>query len=190
MFRNAGLRALLSVAVLAFALTLVGGASGAGFHGIAFSKGCNGTTPVGQPYTCQYQILNVADTAGDTLQITSLVDKVFAASGTQTSTNIIQAGQLVASGGATCVGGSGSGTAGDPYLNSTSCNLPAGSTITVQPFSFYTVQPADFTLPGHVLPDQASLTWNDLCDHDQAPVNCPIGNQTAQSGSQTTVTAS
>ena len=188
MFRNAALRALLSVAALAFALTLVGGASGAGLHGIAFSKGCTGSTPVGQPYTCQYQILNAADTAGDTLQITSLIDKVFSASGTQTSGNIIHDAQLVVSGGATCVGGTGSGTVGDPYVNSTTCNLPAGSAITVQPFSFYTVLGADYGLPGHVLPDQADLTWNDLCDFDVAPKNCPIGNQLAQSGSQTIVT--
>ena len=185
----ASFRALVGLATLAALLTFVAGASAAGFHGIAFNKGCTGSTPVGQPYTCGYQILNVADTAHDTLRVTSIVDRVFAASGIQTSPNILTAGSSCSAGRVSCVGGSGAGTLASPYVGATSCDLPFNTTITVRPFSFYTVQPADYNInANHTLADQAILTWSDLCNLDTPPVNCPIGNQTAQSGSQTTVT--
>ena len=46
------------------------------------SKGCNGPTNIGSPYTCSYTITNNQDNpAHDTLTITSIVDVVHAAGG-------------------------------------------------------------------------------------------------------------
>ena len=152
-----GRYAVLAAAAAAIVmLTLVGGAGAAGFHGISFTKGCNGTTPIGQPYTCGYQVLNIADTSLDTLRITSLIDRVFAASGTQTSPNIITAGALVATGGATCVGGSGAGTMARSVfeldqLRSAVRLLDHGAAVRV----LYGA--AGGLVP--VLTDQADLTW-------------------------------
>src|SRR6476469_7555291 len=122
-------------AVLVFAvLTFVAAAGADGLHGIGLSKGCisaagkpPGVTRVGQAYTCNYNIVNSSaiDTSLDTLTISSLVDTI-ATSPVTTSGNIIHDGQLVASGGATCTGGTGSGTIADPYINSTGCSLPSG----------------------------------------------------------------
>ena len=66
--------------------------------------------------------------------------------------------------GATCSGGSGDGSLATPYTGVTMCTLPFGSRLQVLPFSHYTVQPDDFTLPGHELTDDAALGWHDLCN--------------------------
>src|SRR4029078_9891628 len=95
---------------------------------------------------------------------------------------MIHDGQLVASGGATCTGGTGTGTNADPYVNSTSCTLPSNSSIFVKPFSFYTVQAADYGAPNHVLKDNVDLTWLDTCTSGDG--NCPVGDQHATTGSQ------
>ena len=181
-----GLRALVGLAALSALLVFVGGAGADGLHGIGLAKGCNSTTKIGDPYTCNYAIVNSAfvDTDLDTLTVTSLVDTISTTPST-TSGNIIHDGALVAAGGATCTGGTGSGTNADPYLNSTSCTLPSGSSIVVKPFSFYTVQPADYNKPGHVLSDQVHVTWQDTCSSGAG--NCPVGNQDRSTGSQTTV---
>src|SRR5437764_15047274 len=116
-----------AVGLAALAATLVFGATGAlsaQFHGIAIVKGCVDPTNIGDPYSCGYQILNVADTGHDTLVVTGLSDQVHAASGDVNSGNILGALQLTASGRATCAGGTGSGTAVAPHIGPTSCGLP------------------------------------------------------------------
>ena len=64
----------------------------------------------------------------------------------------------------------------------------------VQSNSFYTVQPADYNLPGHSLSDSASLAWHDLCDGTAAPGNpapgggnCNPDPPTNGAGSQTII---
>src|SRR4051812_21686617 len=178
-----------AVGLAALAATLVFGATGAlgaQFHGIAFQKGCEDPTNIGDPYSCGYQILNVADTGHDTLVVSGLSDQVHAASGDVNSGNILGALQLIATGGATCSGGTGSGTAADPYIGSTSCTLPFAATLTSNFHSFYTVQPGDAALPDHKLTDTASLSWHNTCT---APgiENCTTGNQTATAGSSSVV---
>jgi hypothetical protein len=175
-------------AVLALSFVFVGSAAAQDpEHGIVFTKGCDSPTAIGEPYTCSYTIRNAVDEAGDTLTVSSLVDHVFTTP-TATSGNIIHDGAIVlVSGSATCTGGTGSGTLANPWLNSTSCTLPTGGAIQVRNFSFYTVRDVDFALNGvHALTDQATLTWADTCSSGSS--NCPVGPQTASTGSQTFVT--
>src|SRR5262249_12863351 len=156
MRRPVWLRMLLGVCAAAALLMLgVGGASAQNaFHGIAFTKGCDSPTSIGSPYNCSYQVLNVADTAHDTLMVSGLSDQVHAFSGDVNSGNILGALQLVFSGPTVvCVGGSGAGTGASPYVGATSCTLPFGTSITSNPHTFYTVQAADFGLPASTLTD-------------------------------------
>src|SRR4051794_24169954 len=127
MRRFLGARSLFGAVLVFGVLTFVAAAGADGLHGIGLSKGCvsapgnpSGVTRVGQAYTCNYNIVNSAfiDSSGDKLTISSLVDTIQTSPAT-TSGNILHDGQLVASGGATCTGGTGTGTSGDPYLNST-----------------------------------------------------------------------
>ena len=105
------------------------------------------------------------DEAQDTLTITGLTDTVHASGGDVSSGNVhsrrcgsrsaLSAGFSTPP---TCTGGTGDGTSGlrsaAPGL--TSCTLPFGSRLNVLPFSFYTVQPLDFNLPGHMLTDSVA----------------------------------
>jgi len=174
------------VALLTFGV--VGAQAALGQHGIAFVKGCDSPTDIGASYNCSYTILNVVDTVHDTLSVTGLSDQVHAAGGDVNSGNILPALQLVFSGPVNCVGGSGAGTVGSPYVGATSCTLPFGSSISTNTFSFYTVQAADFGLPGHSLTDTATLNWADTCDIGATPPsNCTTGAQTATAGSSSLV---
>src|SRR3954451_1616071 len=166
-----------AVALLTFGV--VGSQAALGQHGIAFVKGCDSPTNIGDPYSCSYTILNVVDTVHDTLKVTGLSDQVHSAGGDVNSGNILPALQLVFSGAVNCVGGSGAGTGASPYIGATSCTLPFGSSISTNAFSFYTVQAADFALPGHSLTDTATLNWADTCDIGATPPsNCTTGAQT------------
>jgi len=105
-------RVLLGLVVLVGTLAFSVGSASAqtAFHGIAFVKGCDSPTQVGSPYNCAYTILNVVDTAHDTLQINGVTDQVHAATGDVNSGNILPALQLIFSGPTVvCVGGSGAG---------------------------------------------------------------------------------
>ena len=182
--------AILGIAVLFVLLGLgVGGAQAQnGFHGIAFNKGCDSPTNIGDPYSCAYQLLNVVDTNNDTLRVTGLSDQVHAAGGDVNSGNILGSLQLVFSDpSVSCVGGGGLGTLASPYLGATSCLIPKGSFIATSDFSFYTVVAADFGLPDHSLTDTATLSWADTCDHSSAPTNCTTGAQTATAGSSSAI---
>ncbi len=145
----------------------------ADFHGIGFTKGCQTPVDVGQPYECAYQVLNVVDTAHDTLTITSIVDTVHSAGGDVSSGNLLDltGATLTLTGGATCDG--------------TKCTLPFGASVQTPFLSHYTVQPADYGLPGHVLTDTGSHTWQDTCNSGSP--NCPVGDQHTTTGSQATV---
>jgi uncharacterized repeat protein (TIGR01451 family) len=159
-------------------------------HGIGFAKGCESPTVVGDPYECSYKILNIVDTAHDTQAISSLVDVTHSAGGDVNSGNILSQVYLVSEGGATCTGPgmTGDGSAASPYHGATMCLLPFGSTLTVQDFSYYTTTQADYdNLPGHHLPDSATLTFTDQCD-DPTNIgypNCNPNPQQTGAGSQT-----
>ena len=60
-------------------------------HGIGLSKGCIGSTKIGDAYRCSFAITNSIgiDEAGDTLTVTSLIDTVNRP-GSPTSGNILQ----------------------------------------------------------------------------------------------------
>ncbi len=154
----------LSVALVSVLAVLgIGTASASEFHGIGFVKGCPSPVPIGGPYSCTYRIFNTFDTTQDTLRVTSITDTVEGAVAFSTSGNILTVGALVFSGPVACTGGSGAGTAGDPYVGATSCLVPYGASIETLPFSHYTVLPQDFGLPDHRLVDTAQLTWNNTC---------------------------
>src|SRR6266508_3847056 len=125
---------VLSGVVSAFMVFGVSAALADDFHGIAFAKGCTSPVKVGDPYTCQVQILNVVDTAHDTLRVTGFSDVVHSAGGNVATGNILPTTGLVFSGGASCTGGSGAGTSGDPYIGATECLLPFNASITTKSF--------------------------------------------------------
>jgi len=185
--------AILSVVMLAvFGIGIPSALAADVQHGIGFTKGCASPSNIGAAYACTYTVRNVLDEAEDTLTIDGLVDTVHAAGGDVNSGNVFSFLQLVAAAGApTCPGATGTGTAFDPWRapGLTSCTLPFGSRINAQPFSFYTVQPADSTLPGHQLRDDAQLIWHDLCDDPNGTGNssCNPGPLIASAVSQTVV---
>jgi hypothetical protein len=76
---------------------------------------------------------------------------------------------------------------GGAYFDGSELVLPFGSSAASDPYAFYTVDINDFYLPGHVLPDTATIIWIDECDSNSQ--NCPIGDQFSTTGSQATVTA-
>src|SRR6266498_3633309 len=101
---------VLSGVVSAFMVFGVSAALADDFHGIAFTKGCTSPVKVGDPYTCSVQMLNIVDTAQDTLRVTGFSDTVNAASGAVSTGNILPSTGLVFTGAVSCVGGSGAGT--------------------------------------------------------------------------------
>src|SRR6266508_3445873 len=173
------LRWLVSLLALAGLLLFAGAASAQeGEHGIGGSKGCISPTKVFDPMFSTYTIRNNSDDFGDTLRAHSVVDQVQTAGGSVSSGEIFDDLHWVFDpapgnpGAPTCTGGSGLGTAASPYVGAASCDLPEGSSIGSQPFSFYTIQPADFTQPGHIVSDHATYTATDLCDGPGSE-NCP-----------------
>jgi hypothetical protein len=164
-------------------------------HGISFTKGCESPTTIGAAFTCTYSIRNNVDEAHDTLTITGLEDTVHSAGGDVSSGNAIanlkfEIGEFepTFSTPPFC-NGQGTGTHDDPFRNATMCTLPYGSRLNVQGFSHYTVKAADYELQGHVLINDARLTWHDLCD-DAAHTgnsNCVEDPPTNGAGSQTIV---
>src|SRR4051812_18009129 len=107
-----GLRARLVIGLAAIGTMLALGAPSAfaAFHGIGVGKSCTSPVKIGGSYTCQVQILNVVDTAHDTLRVTGLSDQVNAAGGAVSTGNILPSTGLVFNGAVTCNGGSGAGT--------------------------------------------------------------------------------
>lgn len=150
------------------------------FHGIALQKNAVSPVQVGNQAAASYLIVNV-DQAGDSLDVGSLDDTIFASGGNVNSGNILHALTWHFTGGAFFVIGGPS----DGQLR-----MPPGSTATSDPFSFYTTVVGDFFLPNHVLPDQAVISWHDTCDANSGCTNCATDiPNTANAPGQTTVTA-
>src|SRR5215208_3087930 len=186
MGRIVGWRALLLCGVVSvFMVFGVPSALADDFHGIAVAKQCTSPVKIGDPYTCQVQVLNVVDTAGDTLRVTGLSDVVHSAGGNVATGNILPSTGLVFTGAVTCTGGTGTGTAIDPYIGATSCLLPFQTSIQTKQFSHYTVQAGDFTLPKHQLTDTATVNWNDQCTSGSP--NCTTDPQENTAGSSAVV---
>jgi len=176
---------LVAVAVAAVVVLLTAGTAAAAFHGLGVAKGCNDFTPVYGGYTCQYQITNNVDSAGNTYTFDSVVDVVAAHSGAVTSANLMSSVEwVVTAGAATCTGGSGAGTIASPYVGVSFCTLPTGAQVTSNPFSFYTVQPADYTNAGHVLSDLVTVGWTDttisLGGSNQGPAETTVTQNPSQ----------
>ena len=171
-------------------------------HGIGVTKGCSSPTAIGQPYSCTYAMINSIDEAHDTLTFDGFSDTVHAAGGNVSSGEIFSQLKYVIgaftapfSTPPTCTGGTGTGTAADPFRSAPgnpliSCTLPFGSRLNVQSNSFYTVQPADYNLPGHILSDAFEVIWHDQCN-DAAGTgnsNCVLNPPPNGSGSQSIIT--
>jgi hypothetical protein len=190
-FMVLGAVGLASVLVLVIALVSATAVLAAGpvNHGISFTKGCQSPTHVGQPYTCTYSIRNNVDEAQDTLTVTGLADTLQSAGGPVGSGNVITSLKFEIGAGSPTCNGIGSGTAADPFRNATVCTLPFGSRLNVEPFTFYTVQAADFNLPGHVITDSAELIWHDLCNDPAGTgnTNCVANPPNVGAGSQSLV---
>jgi hypothetical protein len=159
-------------------LAVVGSGDAATVHAIGFTKTCASPVDVGAPYTCTFGVQNTVDESQDTLRITGLSDIVHAAGGDLALGNFLSSVGLIfgGTGNVTCVGGSGSGTVGSPYIGATSCTLTFGATVQTTSFSHYTVQGADYGLPNHTLTDTGSLTWNNTCTFPGD--TCTTANQT------------
>jgi hypothetical protein len=179
------LRAVFAAAILSAVFSASGGAvPGPQFHGIAFTKGCQSPTTIGQPYLCAYQITNNSDTAHDTLTFNAIVDQVHAFGGNVSAGNILPSLTVHASGGASCdntpVNGTGTGN--------TFCTLPFNGAITTDFFSQYSPTGADWAnLPGHVLTDTADLSWGDTCvpsDGTDPSSNCTVSSPADTLGAQ------
>src|SRR4051794_13632578 len=186
MRKGVGWRLLGGLCVLTAVLAFGVPSALAAFHGIGVGKSCTSPVKIGAPYTCAVQILNVVDTGQDTLRLTGLSDTVNASGGPVATTNILPSTGLVFSGPVTCTGGTGTGTAADPYIGATECLLPFGSSIVTKPFSHYTVQASDFTLPDNKLTDTATVNWNNTCisDPDQ---DCSTAQQQNTAGASALV---
>jgi len=143
------------------------------FHGISLVKLAQGQTPIGQPYLARYRITNSEDTAGDTLEVTSLSDTVFASGGNVVSGNILATLTWTYSGGAYWDG-----------INN-KIILPAGGQAVSNYHSFYTVVAGDFNLLNHKLNDQVTIGWKDLCNG--CSNNCAGIPETATASGSTTI---
>src|SRR5215470_6984742 len=180
------LRLVAGLGVLVAFLVVSSGASCQTIqHGIGLTKGCTSPTKVGDPYTCTFTVRNVLDEAGDTLTISQLTDIVHSAGGNVTFATVLDSAPVVASNGATC-------TAPPNRV----CTLPSTGRVDIGPFTHYTVTGADFA-GANPLTDDASLTWQDTCDHSPPPSNCnpvppPVGaasqSTLVQRASQTATT--
>jgi hypothetical protein len=144
--------------------------SSAVVEGITFLKSCESPTLIGTPYQCAYQATNPST---DTATVTSIVDDVQSAGGPVVSGNLLPLLTLTLAGGATC------------NVSQTSCTIPDGGSLTSVEYSFYSPQPADVDLPGHLLTDVATVTFTMVCV--EATHHCPGGPDTAQAGSSTVV---
>jgi uncharacterized repeat protein (TIGR01451 family) len=163
---------------LVLCCVFAGSVSAIDVHGISLQKGAESPTEVGSLYLASYTIENDKDTGGgvgDTLEVYGLTDVVNAAGGNASSGNIIALLTWNLSGGATW-----------DAINS-KIILPPGGKAQSEPYGFYTVQPADFGLPGHVLPDQVTINWTDTCNTGSS--NCFTRPETATASSATLVTA-
>src|SRR5437879_2152488 len=168
-------KAITAIAALALALSFVAieapTSDASPLHGITFLKGCESPTTVGQKTKCNFTVANSIDP--DILTITGIRDVVHAAGGDDIAANILSQLNFTATGGAFC------------NVGQTLCTLPpGGKLVTATPFAFHKTTGADAD-NANPLTDDATLTWQDSCSGHED--NCPVGNQSATSGSQTLI---
>jgi hypothetical protein len=175
------------VALAALAVTSLTIAQEANLHGIGFAKGCNGPVNPGDEYTCGFLIANTEqlDTAGDTLEVTSLTDVVHGAGGDVASGELL-ASRVVAingyAGGAQCYSNAAQ-TVPVPEggTGSVVCVLPTNSAVAFARAPVgYVITEAD-ALAGQV-DDDATIVYLDTCS--SGADDCPVGpneNQAASS---------
>jgi hypothetical protein len=183
---------LAALGLAASLLVLATAAGAQGGHGLGGSTNCSSPTKIGAPVFCTYTIRNNSDDFGDTMLAHSVIATAQGAGGSVISGNVFSSLQWVFTpapgdpGAPTCTGGSGLGTALSPRVGATSCNLPDEARIQSLSFTFYTAQPADFTLPGDILPMLADYAAADLCDAPGTE-NCPVADLTVGVNSQTAI---
>src|SRR5215471_9495950 len=172
------LRLAVALGALVAFLIVSSGASSqpAPQHGIGLTKGCTSPTKVGDPYSCTFTVRNVLDEAQDTLTISGLTDTVHSAGGNVVFSTVLDSAPVVPSGGATC-------TAPPNRV----CTIPFNGRVDIGPFTHYTVTAADFA-GANPLTDDASLQWNDTCDHSPPPSNCNPNPPNVGAASQSTLT--
>ena len=153
-------RVLLGIGALVLSLSVAIGVAYAApgdpvQHGISLTKGCVSPIPICQAYTCSFSVRNTIDEAQDTLTFNELPDTVHASGGDVARASVQRAevrdrrlrARLLHSAVLLGSGRWATAASGIRSRNATSCTLPFGSRLNVLPFSFYTVQPADFNLP-------------------------------------------
>jgi hypothetical protein len=158
-------------------------------HGMGFAKGCDSPVNVGDPYRCFFVLTNTIDQAGDTITVTSITDVVNTAGGPVPSTTLVPGGNILPllpvvsyTPGAQCFAGPGQ-TNPVPVggTGATLCVTAPDAEIVFGRITLYTVTAADLTLPGFLLTDLATATFQDLCN--SGANNCPQGDATVQAGS-------
>ena len=161
-------------------------------HGMAVTKGCASPTAVYAKFACSYSVRNIADEARDRITVFGLTDVVHTTAGDRRSGDVFRqlklyVGPLLAgfSDLPTCtgVGMTGNGTVASPWAGATSCTLPFGSSLNVQSFAWYTVQPSDL---GRPLTNDVYVDWHDLCTG--VSNNCNPNPPAAVAASMTAVT--
>jgi hypothetical protein len=165
------------------------GAQAVNTHGIGFAKGCDSPiAAAGDPYNCGFLIANGIniDTAGDTLEVTSLTDVVHTAGGDVVSGQLLDT-RIVASyvGGAQCYSDVAQTV---PVLigqtGSVVCVLPTNSAVAFARATLYIVTAADVAI-GQV-DDDATIVFEDLCT--SGADDCPIGPNLTQAGASAVLT--
>ena len=154
---KAGVTALTVAALITAAAFVFVASANAGNYGVGVLKDCTTPINVGDPYSCEVELDNTAQASHASVRVTSLQDVVLAAGGSQTQVYAINSssfslqGGLILTGGATC--------------DATGCTVPFGGTLSTPFFSHYDATVADFPQ----LNDQATYTWNEICDTSQTP---------------------
>jgi hypothetical protein len=144
---------------------------------------------IGQPYVCSYAIQNT-DAFQDAISLSAINDVVLSDTGVISSGNILSSLDLIFEPGIgnpgvmpSCTGGSGLGTVANPYIGATLCTIPWDAGIESANFSFYSASPLDYDLPGHLLGDTVTFTWQSLCSSPGGSgISCPLGNQFIEIG--------
>jgi hypothetical protein len=123
---------------------------------VGLNVGYSCLTPVfiGQSLACQY-FLSVP-IGYDTVTFDNIISEIFGYDGAFISGNLLPEAIVDLKGGASCT----------PTMSS--CTLPGGSSLSVEPISFYDVEPDDYLLTNHFLDSDWSLNWTALCDDDTA----------------------
>ena len=203
--RYAAFGGIAAAAVVGLLVLGVGSAQ-ALLTGAGAQKNCASPVVIGDPLVCTYAFTNQDDFGNDETT-NSLVDVVAASGGAQNSGNIFGSVGWVftntpnagtnPNASPSCVGGAGAGTDASPYFGATSCTVPVsivtifgrnftiGARIRSVPFSWYTTNALDYTLPFHQLNDQDDFTWQ--CKTGNGSSCNPTANNHAQAPATVTL---